>query len=71
MALRWRQQRHPERMAMLALLLEWGADVNLQGVRGTALQAAARRGHFENTKLLLEHGADVNLQGELFENSLQ
>ena len=48
----------------IELLLERGADVNVQGgVNGNALQAASVGGHKEIVELLLERGADVNAQG--------
>ncbi|KAJ5191083.1 uncharacterized protein N7498_010068 [Penicillium cinerascens] len=50
---------------MVRLLLDAGADVNLQfpcGDYGSALTAACAGGEMESVKLLLDHGADVNLQ---------
>lgn len=48
--------------ACVELLLERHVDVNATGsYYGTALQAAARFGHFEITQKLLEAGADPNL----------
>lgn len=47
----------------IKLLVEHGADVNIQGNSGrTALHHASFRGRDKNVKLLLEHGADVNIQ---------
>ncbi len=46
------------------MLLEKGADVNVQGgCLGNALQAASFAGHKEVTHMLLEKGADVNAHG--------
>ncbi|KAJ7900422.1 hypothetical protein B0H13DRAFT_2517933, partial [Mycena leptocephala] len=53
------------------LLLERGADINLQdGLNGNALQAASIEGHLELVQLLLERGADVNLRGGYYGNAL-
>ncbi|KAJ7832151.1 ankyrin repeat-containing domain protein [Mycena olivaceomarginata] len=49
---------------IVRLLVKNGANLNLQGNRGTALSAASGRGHVEIVHLLLDHGADINLQGE-------
>lgn len=45
------------------LLLDRGARVNLYLARyyGTALQAAASRGHLEVARYLIQHGADTNV----------
>jgi ankyrin repeat protein len=54
------------------LLLDRGADVNIQGGPfGNALQAAAYYGSQEIVKLLLDRGADVNIQGGAYGNALQ
>lgn len=54
------------------LLLDAGADVHAQNsFYGTALQAAAYRGHSETVRLLLNAGADVKAQGELDATVLQ
>ncbi|CAG8949966.1 hypothetical protein HYFRA_00004298 [Hymenoscyphus fraxineus] len=46
------------------LLLEHGADINLEGGQhGSALGAASYGGHEHIVNLLLEHGADINLEG--------
>ncbi len=46
--------------AIIALLLQSGADVNASGPDGwTPLHAAARMGHFEIVRELLERGADA------------
>ncbi|KAJ7605976.1 ankyrin repeat-containing domain protein [Mycena polygramma] len=46
---------------IVQLLLERGADVNMEEVSGNALQAASTRGHAEIVQLLLENGANVNV----------
>ena len=49
---------------MVKLLLDKGADVNLQGgYYGNALQSASHKGNLEIVKSLLDKGADVNAQG--------
>jgi hypothetical protein len=54
------------------LLLEAGADVNVQGGRyGNALQAASSGGYEQVVKTLLDQGADVNAQGGEYGNALQ
>ena len=56
----------------MLLLLEKGADINVQGGRhGGALQAAAFRGHEATVQLLLNKGACVNAQGGRYGNPLQ
>jgi ankyrin repeat protein len=58
-------------IAVVRLLLEKGADVNVQGGQwGSALQAASYWGHQAVVRLLLENGADVNAQGGDFGNAL-
>ncbi|KAH7060974.1 Pfs, NB-ARC and ankyrin domain protein [Paraphoma chrysanthemicola] len=57
--------------AVVALLLDKGADVNAQGGHyGNALQAASDQGHKEVATLLLDKGADVNAQGGFYGNAL-
>jgi ankyrin repeat protein len=57
---------------IVKLLLDRGADVNVQGGDyGNALQAAAFIGHKEMVELLVSKGADVNLQGGHYGNTLQ
>ena len=55
------------------LLLEYGADVNVQGgFDMNALQAAcAEDNNHIVVQLLLDHGADVNAQGGFYGNALQ
>ena len=48
---------------VVELLLQHGADVNLQDSDGiTALMFAARYGHERVVDLLIRHGAELNLQ---------
>lgn len=51
-----------KRLAMVKLLLDYGADVNFK-TRGkeTALGTAVQIGNPQILKLLLHHGADVDL----------
>ncbi|KAJ5733319.1 hypothetical protein N7533_013766 [Penicillium manginii] len=57
---------------IIKLLLDQGADINVQGgFYGNALQAASLTGHQEIVKLLLEQGADINTQGGFYGNALQ
>ena len=50
---------------LVQLLLDRGAQVNLQNNRGvSALMLAVNKGNVEVVKELLERGADVNLKGE-------
>ena len=54
------------------LLLKAGADVNAEGGSyGTALQAAAARGHDRTVELLLDRGADINAEGGYYGTALQ
>lgn len=49
--------------AIVQLLLDYGADVNVQSsIKMTPLHKAARNGHLETAKFLLELGAAVNQQ---------
>jgi hypothetical protein len=49
--------------AAVAMLLEQGAEANLQDKDGnTALMRASQNGHDEVVRLLLENGADPNIQ---------
>ncbi|KAJ7604364.1 ankyrin repeat-containing domain protein [Mycena polygramma] len=53
-------------------LLNRGADVNAAGGDyGSALQAAALRGHLAVVHILLENGADVNAMGRRYGSALQ
>ncbi|UCF14177.1 MAG: ankyrin repeat domain-containing protein, partial [Phycisphaerales bacterium] len=47
------------------LNLSLGADVNAKEKYGTALHAAAGRGHTEIARLLIAHGAEVNAKAEI------
>ncbi|KAL8833024.1 MAG: hypothetical protein Q9170_004570 [Blastenia crenularia] len=58
-------------LAVVRILLDQGADINLSGGRlGTPLQAACYEGHANIVQLLVENGADTKSKG-LFQNSLQ
>jgi ankyrin repeat protein len=58
--------------AVVRLLLDKGADVNVQcGQYGNALQAASYGGHEAVVRLLLSKDADVNAQGGMYGNALQ
>ncbi|KAJ7734706.1 ankyrin repeat-containing domain protein [Mycena olivaceomarginata] len=63
----------PAHEAVVRLLIEKGADVNLRaGAFGSALQIAAYYDHQSILRLLIENGADVNFQdGGPFGNALQ
>lgn len=52
-------------------LLEWGEDIDGCGERGSALQAAASRGHEHAVRFLVAEGADVNLVGQPWGTALQ
>jgi ankyrin repeat protein len=59
------------RKDVIHLLLDKGANVNVQGgLCGNALQAASHGGHEQVVKLLLDKGADVNAQSGTFGNAL-
>jgi ankyrin repeat protein len=53
---------------LVKLLIERGADVNVQGV---GYQAALRNGSFEVVKFLLERSVNVDAQGGKYGNKLQ
>jgi ankyrin repeat protein len=58
--------------AVVVLLLDKGADVDVLGRRyGTAMQAASHNGYKEIVTLLVDRGADVNAQGGHYGNALQ
>ncbi|KAJ7824521.1 ankyrin repeat-containing domain protein [Mycena olivaceomarginata] len=63
----------PAHEAVVRLLIEKGADVNLRaGAFGSALQVAAYYDHQSIPRLLIKNGADVNFQdGGPFGNALQ
>ncbi|PZC88487.1 Arp, Ankyrin repeat protein, partial [Pyrenophora tritici-repentis] len=57
---------------VVKLLLDKGADVNVQGGHfGNALYTASYRGYEAVVQLLLNYGADVNAQGGDYGNALQ
>ena len=60
-------------ISLVEILLDHGADVNVQGGRyGNALQAAiAGHAACEAIQLLLGHGANVNAEGGAFGTALQ
>ncbi|MCJ1397809.1 hypothetical protein MMC11_001005 [Xylographa trunciseda] len=63
-----------ERLKIMKLLLEKGADPNLQYVKGqslnnTALQVASSRGCLEMVRFLLDNGVDVNVVGGVDSNT--
>ncbi|GFF75843.1 purine and uridine phosphorylase [Aspergillus lentulus] len=69
-ALMWASLNGDEEVA--ELLLELGADANVQGGEcGSALQAASVGGHEEVIQVLLEQGANANAQGGFYGNALQ
>jgi ankyrin repeat protein len=56
---------------VVKMLLDKGADVNVQGgFYGNALQAASYGGHEQVVKMLLDRDADVNAQGGEYSNAL-
>ncbi len=70
----------PDRIPIMSLLLEHGADINalaedypalseakLPGRKGTPLHSAAKWGNEEATVWLLEHGADADVRNEMGE----
>ncbi|KAJ7028092.1 ankyrin repeat domain-containing protein [Mycena alexandri] len=58
--------------SVVQLLIEHGADVNVQGgAYNSPLQAASYNGHENIVQLLIEHGADVNAQGGEYDGTLQ
>ena len=48
---------------IVRILVEDGADINVQGVAGNSLYVAAQEGYQVIVRLLLDTGADVNSQG--------
>ncbi|KAJ7162914.1 ankyrin repeat-containing domain protein [Mycena filopes] len=57
---------------VVRLLIDNGADVNIQGgYYGTALQAAAKTGDVKSVRLLLEANADVGAEGGHYGSALR
>ena len=48
-------------IAEVERLLAAGADVNVNGIYGTALMMACRSGYIETVELLISSGSDVNM----------
>ena len=57
-------------MAMVSLLLERGADINLDGRYGTPLVMAVTGGNVDIVSLLLDRGADINTVGRRYGTAL-
>ncbi|KAL5471322.1 hypothetical protein EMCRGX_G029423 [Ephydatia muelleri] len=58
-------------MECVQVLLDQGADVNMQSEDGTtALMMASQAGHMECVQVLLDKGADVNMQRESGDTAL-
>jgi ankyrin repeat protein len=54
-----------DRLEIMQLLLDAGADINLQDKNGnTALAMAARKGRPETVAFLLKHGADKSIRNK-------
>ena len=49
---------------MVALLLDYGADIDMTWKHGTALHAAVRVGAWDLLQLLIKRGGDVNARAE-------
>lgn len=59
-------------LTTVKLLLERGANINVQGVEfGTALQAALTFGHLGVAKFLIDKGADINARCDKFGTVLE
>ncbi|KAK7440465.1 hypothetical protein VKT23_017105 [Stygiomarasmius scandens] len=56
---------------IIKLLIEKGADVNVEGGYRTALQAAAYHGQLGTVKLLIAKGADVNAEAGAYGTALE
>jgi len=56
--------------AMVELLIDAGADINIRDEIWTPLSGAASRGHFHVVRLLIEEGANVNVVEEDGESPL-
>jgi ankyrin repeat protein len=70
-ALMYASMKSPSSIEIVKLLLDRGADPNIQNEFGyTALIYSARNGIIENVKLLLDRGADPNIQNEFCETAL-
>ena len=58
-------ESYDNRINVVRLLLDTGADINAQDTDGnTALTNASHRGNIEIVRLLLDRGADVNIKDE-------
>lgn len=51
--------------AMVRFMVEWGLDLNYEGVLGTPLRAASIMCHESTVRTLLRLGADLNVPGSL------
>jgi ankyrin repeat protein len=69
-ALSWASELGHDKI--LQMLLDRGADVNVEGGHyGSALQAASAGGHNKVVQMLLDRGADVNVHGDYYRSALQ
>lgn len=55
---------------IVQMLLDRGADVNVQGMSGTVLRVASCNDHETLVQILLDNGADLNAQGRGYSNAL-
>lgn len=60
-----------DHVPLLRTLLGWGESIDARGERGSALQAAASRGHKHAVCFLIAEGANVNLSGQPWGTALQ
>ena len=61
-----------DNLEVIRLLLDKGADINIQGGKyGSALQAVSWGGNVEAIRLLLDKGADINIQVGKYGSALQ